>query len=325
MISGEEILCPIFTIPGNHDYRPFHYDFRWGSLYRKIGLNASEAIALNDKTIANPISSITKSFRALIGYLSDINPSLNYTMRFGQDLFIFLDTGSDSFRNIRDFISGHPSVTGVSNEQIKYLENIINHQLNEEDEVFLLVHGPPINPKSGFNPFKIFGRKKASNPFKAQLEEYKESKMKSQGYTSTDARIETDFNVKYGAISSNWEKIILFCRDFTKFSFSGHTHSKKEFRLTDPRGNKTKEKFAPPIILRKIENPAAIYYDDYSDVCETPEEIEENAPFVLQTPALGLGGYRNPNYAGGYREIQIVDGKVVSFKVKFINKDFLRT
>ena len=41
MVMGEELLCPVFTIPGNHDYRPFHYDIRWGGLYRKIGLNAN--------------------------------------------------------------------------------------------------------------------------------------------------------------------------------------------------------------------------------------------------------------------------------------------
>ncbi|GAG74125.1 unnamed protein product, partial [marine sediment metagenome] len=119
MVSGEEILCPIFTIPGNHDYRQYHYDLRWGNLYKKIGLTGDEAIALNEELLANPISSITKSFRALKAYLIEINSSLDYYLKLGENNFIFLNSGSDSFKRIMDFLSGHPSVTGLTNKQIK--------------------------------------------------------------------------------------------------------------------------------------------------------------------------------------------------------------
>ena len=111
MVSGEELLCPIFTVPGNHDFRPYHYDLRWANLYKKIGLNGNEAIALNEETMANPISSITKSFRALKAYLIEINSSLDYSLKLGENMFVFLNSGSDSFKNIIDFVSGHPSVT----------------------------------------------------------------------------------------------------------------------------------------------------------------------------------------------------------------------
>jgi len=104
VIKGEELLCPIFTIPGNHDYRPYHYDLRWGGLYKKIGLNANEALALNDKYLANPITAITKSFNALKGYLFEINSSLDYFLKLGKINLIFLNSGSDSFRNLRDLI-----------------------------------------------------------------------------------------------------------------------------------------------------------------------------------------------------------------------------
>jgi hypothetical protein len=40
----------------------------------------------------------------------------------------------------------------------------------------------------------------------------------------------------------------------------------------------------------------------------------------VQTPALGLGGYHNPKLVGGFREIKIKNGKLESFKVKFINR-----
>ncbi|GAH95053.1 unnamed protein product, partial [marine sediment metagenome] len=38
-----------------------------------------------------------------------------------------------------------------------------------------------------------------------------------------------------------------------------------------------------PFILKKLENPAAIYYDIYSEQYNNPEDIENNAPFVVQT------------------------------------------
>ena len=77
---------------------------------------------------------------------------------------------------------------------------------------------------------------------------------------------------------------------------------------------------APPFSLKKLENPAAIYYDLYSEIYTNPKDNEENAPFLIQTPALGLGGYSNPQLTGAYREIKIVKGKLTSFKVSFIKK-----
>ena len=77
---------------------------------------------------------------------------------------------------------------------------------------------------------------------------------------------------------------------------------------------------APPFSLKKIENPAAIYYDLYSELYTNPKDIEANAPFLVQTPALGLGGYSDPKLTGAFREIKIVNGKLASFKLSFIKK-----
>jgi len=59
VIKGEELLCPIFTIVGNHDYRPYHYDITWAEMYKKIGLNAAEAVALNELLSASPITALS--------------------------------------------------------------------------------------------------------------------------------------------------------------------------------------------------------------------------------------------------------------------------
>jgi Icc-related predicted phosphoesterase len=322
MVSGEEILCPIFTIPGNHDYRPFHYDLRWGNLYKKIGLLQNEVIALNNELLANPISSITKSFSALKAYLIEFNSSLDFFLKLGNNNFIFLNTGSDSFKKLMDFLSGHPSVTGISEKHIKYLENIINHKIEPENNTYLMLHGPPINPKKKISPLKRYAMSKPSKELITKIGEFKESLIQKLGKNLSLARIDDKFDVKYGAISTNWEKLLKFCLDFCILTLAGHTHQLKEFRLTDPQDLESKvvNTHTTPFELKKIDNPAAIYYDIYSELYNNPEDIENNAPFVVQTPALGFGSYKNPQSASAFREIVIKKGKLASFKVKYLNR-----
>ena len=319
VIRGEELNCPVFTTLGNHDYRPFPYDITWGEMYKKIGLNASEAIALNQLFSASPITAITKTSLALKGYLSEINSESDFSIKLGNNLFIILNTGADSFKNLRDLITGHPSVTGVTYKQIKYLENLINNQINEDTNTYLFLHGPPLNAEGKKYSINIF-EKKGSRFIKRKISEFKESLVKKSGKSLSNARIDGIFNVKYGCVSSNWEKLIEFCKNYTVLTLSGHTHSNREFRLDDPGAQKSSVYDAPPFKLKKIENPAAIFYDNYSALNNDARSISENGPFVVQTPALGLGSYRNPETAGGYRELIVKDGKLVSFKVKYINR-----
>ena len=318
VLRGEELNCPIFTTLGNHDYRPFHYDLTWGEMYKKIGLNASEAIALNELFSASPISALTKTSLALKGYLSEVNASFDFSIKLGENLFIILNTGSDSFKNLRDLITGHPSVTGISFKQIKYLENLINNVITDNTNTFLFLHGPPLN--SGGKKYKInIFEKKGSRFITKKLSEFKESLVKKMGKPISAARIDGIFNMKYGSISTNWEKLVEFCKNYCILTLAGHTHDSKEFRLENAE-IKTSVYDAPPFRLKKIENPAAVYYDKYSEIYDNAKSIKTNGPFVVQTPALGLGSYRNPETAGGYREIIVKDGKLQSFKIKYINR-----
>ncbi|MFX1477456.1 MAG: metallophosphoesterase [Promethearchaeota archaeon] len=314
--KGEELLCPIFTTIGNHDYRLYHYDITWAEMYTKIGLNAAEALALNELFSASPITALVKSTNALKGYLSEINSSLDFSLTLGDNNFIFLNTGSDSFKNFRDLITGHPSVTGLLTKQIKYLENLINHKIKERSKVFLFLHGPPINTGEKKFSIKLF-EKKGERFIKEHLSDFKESILKKLGQPSSKARLDNVFNVKYGTVSSNWEKLVKFCKDHCILTLSGHTHSLKEFRLEDPK-TKSKVYDSPPFSLKKIENPAAVFYDLYSELYTDAKSIEQHGPFVVQTPALGLGGYKNPETAGAYREVEITNGKLSSFRVKYI-------
>ncbi|MBD3195695.1 MAG: hypothetical protein GF317_11600 [Candidatus Lokiarchaeota archaeon] len=317
--KGEELLCPIFTILGNHDYRPYHYDLTWGGLYKKIGLQASEASALNELFSASPISAITKSHFAISNYISDINSYKDFTLKLGKTLFIFLDSGPDSFKNIRDFLSGHPSLTGLKDFQIKYLQNIVNSKQKEIDNIILLLHGPPINIGGKQYFMKRLERMGKPN-IRNKLEDFKESVLAKLGKPHSYARIDESYNVKFGTISSNWEEIIKFCKDHTILTLSGHTHLLKEFRLADTE-EKTKLFDAPPFILKRLENPAAVYYDVYSELNNTAKSIKKKTPFIVQTPALGLGNYYNPKVVGGYRIIKFRNGNLDSFKVKFLRED----
>ncbi|KKN07510.1 hypothetical protein LCGC14_1066150 [marine sediment metagenome] len=320
---GEELNCPIFTTIGNHDFRIAAYDLTWGEMYKKIGLNASEAIALNEMFSASPITAITKSPLALKGYLSEINSFYDFSISLGNYLFIILNSGADSFRNIRDLLKGHPSVTGVSYKQIKYLENLMNTKVNEDTNTFLFLHGPPVNTGVKKFKFNLF-EKKGARFIKSKISELKESLIKKLGNPLSSARIDRLFNVKFGGVSSNWEKLIEFCKNFTVMTLCGHTHDNQEFRLGDPGEIRSRVYDAPPFRLKKIENPAAIYYDNYSEILTDPKSIEINGPFVIQTPALGLGSYKHPEKAGAYREINIKGGKIASFRIQYIDRSKLK-
>jgi hypothetical protein len=321
VVKGEELLCPIFTIPGNHDYRPYHYDIRWAGMHRKIGLKLEEALALNDKLLAFPVSAILKSNRALRAYWAEVNPLNDFSLKLGNNNFIFLNSGADSFKNFTHFISGHPSLSGLTRKQIIYLQNLTWQKINSNsDNTFLFVHGPPLNTRGRRSIFKRI-KKRFNRKILTKIDEFKESLLTKLGIRKPSKfRIDGKFNVKFGTVSTNWSDLIQFCKDYCVLTLSGHTHSLKEFRLGDPKEGKTKVFDAPPFSFKKVENPAAVFYDIYSEICTNAEQIEKTGPFVVQTPALGLGGYRNPELAGAYREIVIKEGKLESFKVKYIDR-----
>ena len=221
-----------------------------------------------------------------------------------------------------DFLSGHPSVTGISDKHIKYLENIINVKIEPENNTYLMLHGPPINPKKKISALKRYAMSKPTKELLTKINEFKESLIQKNGKKLSLARIDDKFDVQYGAISTNWEKLLKFCLDFCILTLSGHTHELKEFRLRDPQNLKTKivDTHTLPFSIKKLENPAMIYYDIYSELYNNPEDIENYAPFVVQTPALGFGSYKNPKSASAFREIVIKKGKLASFKVKYLNR-----
>lgn len=319
IIKGEELLCPIFTILGNHDYRPWHYDLTWGKLYKKMGLKKKEAEVLTSKFKPFPIRSILKSNSALKGYLSEVCPNLDFSLKLDKNLLVFLNTGSDSYKNLKDFISGHPSVTGIKDKQVRYLENLVNYnKIQVGTNVLLFLHGPPINPKQKQKILsrikKWFSKKKITN-----IDDFKESKLINLGKPLSKARIDDKFNLRFGTISSNWKKIMNFCSDFCTLTLCGHTHTLKEFRIE----NINRKDFNPsmrPYLLDNDENSLKVFYDDYSEIYNTYKEIEKHNSFIVQTPSLSLKSYKGRSRNGAYREIEIKKNKLNSFRVKYLHK-----
>lgn len=309
---NEELLCPIFTITGNHDYRPWHYDLRWAGIYKKIGLHENEAKAIKDYFSANPIKSITKDNFALKGYLKEICPYLNYSMRLGKNLFIFLDSGADSYKKLRDFVSGSPSLTGLRDDQILFLENLINEKIKDNDNVFLCLHSPPINPKKKkgiqHRVKKWFGY----NQEPLRIDEYKESKREKN-----EARIDDKFNIKYGITAFNWQELMNFCANYSTLTLTGHTHAINEFRLKPFHESSQLDKIDHPLSSKE---QIAVFFDDFSKRDYTRKRVKRSKPYVLQTPPIGMGTDRNPNKIGAYRIIKIKRGEIASFKVKYLKK-----
>ncbi len=306
MTKTTELLCPIFVILGNHDFRPWQYDLSWGSLHKKMGLTKEESEIIKTKYSASPIKAITRSDHAIMGYLSEINPSLNFHLRLNKFIFIFLNTGPDSFLKITDFISGKPSVIGISNTQMQYLSNLIKKYENESPEIILSLHGPPINPKDKRSVVTRL-KKLFKSTIKTSLDEFKESKFKISLKRESKARIDDKFNLSAGTLASNRENILNFCLNHCILTLSGHTHTFKEFRL---------EKEIINMNNGEKEESMKVFYDDYSTFYQDADKIYAYGPFVVQTPALGLKAHKGPSFVGSYREIKIRDNKLTSFEVK---------
>jgi predicted MPP superfamily phosphohydrolase len=301
VLNPEELLCPIFTIPGNHDYKPWQYDLSWFGMYKKVGLKKIEAEALKEEYSVSPIRAILKSQSALDAYFLEINPSLDFYLKLGNLLFIFLNSGADSYMQLGDYVTGSPSLTGITERQVSFLKNVLNTQLEKNGQAILSLHGPPINTplKRGIltRLEKIFRKEK-----RTELEEFKESNFKSSKDYYQLARIDDKFNIQYGTISSNWDFVFNTCYYNCILTLSGHTHILNEYRLQS---------------MNETENLVAVFYDDFADIFRSSTKIKKNGPFVVQTPALGFKSYKKPGKVAGYRLIKFKKGELSSFQVKY--------
>lgn len=314
--QGREILVPVFTTVGNHDYRAYHYSIKWGKLYKLVGLKRIEAFHFSDPVPATPPTALVQGPMCLQGYWREFSPYQDFVMRLGDALFFVMDSGADSFAAFRDLLSGSPALTGFTDEQMGWLNCRVDSLARFPKQTFILFHAPAINPSpliKFVEKIKAFFKKTKQITLKG----LRERKLREEGLD--DPRVDFFIKLKHGTITNNWDKFLEFALRTRAFVVNGHTHQVKEFR-GEPTTEKTFDFTAIPFVPKKIYSPLALYHDKYSKIAPDPAWIDEHRPFFLQTSALGPNSYHEDRNYGGFRQFAIVDGKVESFAVNYVRK-----
>ncbi|MBD3256560.1 MAG: hypothetical protein GF383_15805 [Candidatus Lokiarchaeota archaeon] len=315
-INKKEILAPIFTLVGNHDYRKGHYNIRFGKFRKMFGLRKNDLNDYYDMKYFNFLSSLLSKKKYLRDYFRHINPNLTYSLTLSNDFkFIFLDTGQDLLINIIGLLKGTPSTKGLRFHHIRLLRNYILEAQNKK--LILCMHAPPISPNLTY--FKRKKLKKLLNAEEGNLKwsEFYEDNL--EGNLGT-RQIQEILNLKHQTIMYNWSRLLKLITGTDKVAdrrldlvLCGHTHTLKEFRLKPLPHHALKKidlDFHIGPLFRKI--PCEVYTDKYREKIknyEDPKELEEwfekNKPFVIQTQAIGPISAKKKFKPPGFRLVEI--------------------
>jgi hypothetical protein len=318
LLPGEELLAPIFTLTGNHDYRSYHYDLRWG--YAKVvNIRQTEIMYYQDVVPANPVSALYVNRKSLLGYNQYLNPYLDYWLKLGDHLFLMMDTGFDDAKSTKDLFMGSPAATGFSDDQIAFIENCIKYKAGPRGMRFAFFHAPNINPLPIFSMTREVRENYLRNGLKS-LSDFKEDSLKK--ITKGEARADYYLNFKHGTIANNWDKTLKIFNDNRCIVFNGHTHLFFEARTEKTNNHSEFEDNALFVLKKTMQVPVAIFFDDYSIKYKDPNFFIQKMPFHLQTPSLGVADYTfaSPNKSRGpFRVIKVKDNKIESFRIDFIS------
>ena len=315
IFPGEELMIPIFTVPGNHGYRCYHYSFKWGPLNRILNLRPMEVLHFRDVVPANPVSALLLSNKTMMGYNQYINPYQDFHVKFGEHLLVMLDSGYDSAKKIKELFHFDPAAVGFSEDQVEFVKNIaMNHENNKGIKIAAF-HAPVLNPM----PLKIM-KKKIRSQFKKvgfkTMEDFKEPIL-SKNYEI--ARSDGLLNFKYGCIANNWADTL---DTFNKYNFlvlNGHTHNLFECRTENTDEKSIIPSFDFGFIKTNVDVPAAIYIDDYSFKHTDSDYFTSNLSFHLQTAAMGPKPHGKDGKVGPFRKIKIKNNKLASFTVDYVS------
>ena len=322
-INTQEILAPIFTIVGNHDYRKGHYSIRVGSIHRIFGLTKKDLRGYYDIKFFNYFLALRSKDKYLRDYFRYLNPNLNYKLKIGKDFnFIFLETGQDSVADMHDLLKGAPSTKGLKDYQIDLLRAYI--KLSHDEKIIIVMHTPPISPNLGAltrrrikREFKLKRRVQWSDFYEHNLEKY-----------IGNARVDRILNLKYQTIMYNWAVFLKICTGSDKIIrrkvdliLCGHTHTVKEFRLKEARETETISMgfyfIKIPIVV-----PCEVYTSRYRDVFKTfknPMDLkiwfDVNKPFIFQTQAVGPLSLKLIFKPPGFRYINIKNNQIMRLHI----------
>ncbi|MFX1320008.1 MAG: metallophosphoesterase family protein [Promethearchaeota archaeon] len=324
-INKKEILCPIFTIPGNHDYRRGHYSIKFGNIHKIFGVTKKEVKNYEDSKDFSYINALYSKRRFLKDYFTYLNPILNFKIKIGEFNFIFLDTGRDSIADIHDLIRGAPSTRGLKDYQIDLLRAYI--KLCGDEKIIIVMHTPPVSPNLSILKRRKYRKKLKLRYRKLKWSDFYEDNLKKKLGSS---RLETLFNLKYETIMYNWAdllKIFIGSDEIIKrkvdLILCGHTHTIKEFRLKEVK--KESESLSIGFLFAPIfiDVPCEVYMDNYRDYFKKFEDpmdlsiwFDVNKPFIFQTQALGpvnshFRSYKPP----GFRCFEVKNNEIVEISI----------
>ncbi|MHA1670646.1 MAG: metallophosphoesterase family protein [Promethearchaeota archaeon] len=318
-INKSEILIPIFTIAGNHDFHMGHYGMRFMKFYEKFGLTRSDIKGYNDIKLYNYYLAFHSTDNTLKDYLRYINPNLNYKIKIGNYYnFIFLDTGHDSVADLHDLLKGGPSTKGFKDYQMDLLRSYI--QLSHNEKIIILMHAPPISPNISSNKKRTYKKKFKIKNRTIEWSDFYEENLKNLNETG---RVDRILNFKYQTVMYNWAtfmKIITGSDEVIRRKIDmvlcGHTHSLKEYRLKETKENEIIN-YGFWLLPLYITVPCEIYTSRYRDVFKTIKDpknlqiwFDVNKPFIFQTQALGPLSASYKFKPPGFRYISISDNQI---------------
>lgn len=329
-INKREIMVPVFTIVGNHDYRKASYGLRFAKIYKIFGMNKADVKGYHDTNTFNYLFSLYSRDKFLKDYLRYFNPNLNYRVKIGKEYnLIFLDTGQDSIADIHDLLKGGPSTKGIKDYQIDLLRNYI--KLSYNDKIIIVMHTPPISPE--LSRHKRRKLKKLMNIKNRDLmwrDLYEDNLIKHKG----SGRLEKILNLKYQTIMYNWSTILKIFTGSDKIIrrkvdliLCGHTHTLKEYRLKEAQETE-RINYGFWFFPFYIEVPCEVYTSKYrktlssfNNTLDLKVWYEVNKPFVLQTQAVGpisaMFKFKPPGFRYyTVRSNQLTEAKVFSLYLK---------
>ena len=322
-VNKQEIIAPIFTIVGNHDYRKGHYSLHIGSLYKIFGLTNREIKGYNDIKFFDYFKVLYSKNKFLKTYFRYINPNLNYKIKIGDQYnFIFIDTGQDSIADMHDLIKSAPSTKGLKDYQIDLLRTYI--KLSKNEKIIIVMHTPPVSPNLSYFKKRKF-KKKFKLKRKLEWSDFYEHNLKN--YIG-NGRLDKILNLKYQTIMYNWATLLKIFTGSDKIIkrkvdliLCGHTHTLKEFRLKEARETEHIRMgfYITPIY---IEIPCEVYTSRYRDTFKTFKDpldlkiwFDVNKPFIFQTQAIGPLSLKYKSKPPGFRYFTIENNQITNVEV----------
>ena len=323
-VNKEEILAPIFTIVGNHDYRKGHYGLRFAKIHKIFGMTKSDIKGYNDTNFFDYIFALYSRDKILKDYFRFFNPNLNFNLNIGNIYnFIFLDTGQDSIADMHDLLKGGPSTKGIKDYQIDLLRSYI--KLSYDKKIIVVMHTPPISPSLSFSKRRKFKKKFKIKNRSLKWSDFYEDNLKKYEETG---RLDKILNLKFETIMYNWATLLKIFTGSDKIIrrkidlvLCGHTHTLKEYRLKEAKETE-RINFGFLFFPIYIEIPCEVYtsnyrkkFNQFNDKKDLKIWFDVNKPFVLQSQAVGpisaLYKYKPP----GFRYYTIEDDQITNAKV----------